>query len=310
MKILAVDVSKDTLMPYDGAKGENVANTPSAISALLGAHPGYAVVCEATSTYHFELVNQAFCKGHRVYVVNPKEARNYKDSLSFRAKTDPLDARYLYEYVLRNEDLLRAFKPLSSEMRDLRAMLGERSMAVETRTALAMSFGKKKSVEQEKVLEALKALIDSLDKKLKALASKFESYEIFLGLPGVGPVIACVLVFIFESRDFESPEEVVAFLGLDIQVKQSGQYKGQGKLSKRGDPLLRYMMCIAGRCLLFTNLAKDKKAQLVAQNRHLPERMVIGARKLVRTAWTLHHRKEHFDQKKWKWVSKKVAFKG
>jgi len=305
MKILAVDVSKATLLVYDGQKSWDLANEHAPIASLLKEHPEAVVVCEATSVYHLELVNQACSRSHRVYVVNPKEARNYKDSLSFRAKTDPLDARFLYEYVLRNQDLLREFKPLGAELRELRSLLGQRATAVETRTALAMSFGKKTTAQQTAVLTALKKLIESTEKALKGLASKFECYERFLELPGVGPVIASVLVFVFESRNFESAGEVVAFLGLDVQVRQSGTYKGQGKLSKRGDPLLRYLVCIAGRCLLFTKLARDKRAQLIAQNRHLPERMVIGARKLIRTAWALHTRRENFDEKKWKWVDSK-----
>jgi len=38
---------------------------------------------------------------------------------------------------------------------------------------------------------------------------------------------------------------VVAYVGLDLEVKQSGKWKGQAKLSKRGSGRLRRMLYLA-----------------------------------------------------------------
>jgi transposase len=301
MKILACDISKDSLMPYSGSLLAQVENSPQAIRKMLDAHPGHIVVCEPTSRYHLELVDLAHSMGRKVYLLNPKEARNYKDSMSFRAKTDELDARYLYEFVLRNHDLLRPYKPISKDLRELKTILGERALVQESRVALASSFGSKTSPEQEAALQALSMLIKSYEKRMKELAGSYQSYNRMLKIPGVGPIVGCALVFVLESKTFHSVDAVIAFLGLDVRIRQSGRFKGQPKLTKRGDGVLRYLLCIAGRCLVNSNLGKQKKAQLLMKNRHLPERMIIGARKVLRTAWHLYSNQLEFDQSKWKW---------
>jgi transposase len=44
-------------------------------------------------------------------------------------------------------------------------------------------------------------------------------------------------------------DQVVAYAGLDIEVKQSGKWKGQAKLSKRGSGRLRRILYLAAvRC--------------------------------------------------------------
>ena len=44
---------------------------------------------------------------------------------------------------------------------------------------------------------------------------------------------------------FQRVDQVVAYAGLDLQVRQSGQWKGQVKLSKRGSGLLRHVLYLA-----------------------------------------------------------------
>jgi transposase len=307
MKVLACDVSKDTLVSFDGLDRSKTANEPEEIVKLLTAHPDHAVVCEPTSVYHLKLVEAAVRLGHKVYLVNPKEARNYKDSLSFRAKTDPLDARYLYEYLRRNEDLLRPYKPPSPELERLRKLLGERHVVVESRTALAQSFGKQCSAAQKKVIESLCCLVKDLERQMAEIARGFESYEILRTIPGVGPLSGYALLFALESIAFESPEALIAFLGLDVRIRESGRFKGRQKLTKRGDPVLRFLLCFAGRGLLTSRFGASKKAELLARRRHFPERLVIAARKILRTAFALFSQKICFDEEKWRWGVDKAA---
>lgn len=48
-----------------------------------------------------------------------------------------------------------------------------------------------------------------------------------------------------EVERFARLDQVVAYVGLDLEVKQSGKYKGQTKLSKRGSGLLRQVLYLA-----------------------------------------------------------------
>jgi len=302
MNILACDVSKFFLTPYDGKLLVDTPNSAAGVRALLLAHAGYTVVCEPTSNYHVVLLDLALELGHEVFLVNPKEAKSYKDSLSFRAKNDPLDARYLYEYVLRNRDLLRAHAPINPALKELRRLIGERSSAVASRTSLSMCFGKGCSKEHEQVLLALTNLIASLEVQMHAIAKTFESYALMRAIPGVGPISACALVYILGSKQFESADQLVAFLGLDVRVRQSGRYKGLGKITKRGDSTLRYLLCAAGRGLLMSNFGANKRLELIQKKRHFAERIVIAARKVLRTAYSLNATHQAFNPSRWTWT--------
>jgi transposase len=49
---------------------------------------------------------------------------------------------------------------------------------------------------------------------------------------------------------FQRTDQVVAYAGLDLEVKQSGKWKGQTKLSKRGSGRLRRILYMAAvRCI-------------------------------------------------------------
>lgn len=302
MKILACDVAKDSVVAYNGSPLPSTKNCKDQIHKLLKQHPDHVVVCEPTGRFHELLVNEAVSLGHRVCVVNPRESHNYKESLSFRAKTDPLDARYLYEYVLRNEDLLRPYKPLTPELKQLRELIGRRHISVECRTALIQSFGRDLDEKQDLVIQALNSLIEDLDKALNKLARSYECYARLMAIPGVGPVSICALIFLLESRSFENDDAMTAFVGLDVRVRQSGKYRGKEKITKRGDPVLRFSLCQAGRGLLNSNYGVPKRKELKSKNRPFAARMVIAARKVIRTAYRLYTAKEEFKPEKWTWA--------
>ena len=81
MQVLAFDVCLSDLDLFDGSGPTQLPNRESDIEQLLKSHPGAIVVCEPTGRYHLQLVEIAVRLGHVVYLVNPREARNYKDSL-------------------------------------------------------------------------------------------------------------------------------------------------------------------------------------------------------------------------------------
>ncbi len=65
-------------------------------------------------------------------------------------------------------------------------------------------------------------------------------YKILRSIPGIGPIIA--LTIIAESGDmkrFSHHRKYLKFCGLDLSTHQSGQFRGQSRLSKRGNSRLR-----------------------------------------------------------------------
>ena len=61
-----------------------------------------------------------------------------------------------------------------------------------------------------------------------------------LSIPELGPMTVAVLQAELGDLDrFARLNQVVAYAGVDLQVRQSGKWKGQTKLSKRGSGHLR-----------------------------------------------------------------------
>jgi len=91
----------------------------------------------------------------------------------------------------------------------------------------------------QKNLELLQGEIDQLlDQDPKATS--------MLGVPEFGPTTVAVLrAALGELTRFTRIDQVVASVGLDLQVKQSGKWKGQTKLSKHGSGRVRRMLSLA-----------------------------------------------------------------
>lgn len=62
--------------------------------------------------------------------------------------------------------------------------------------------------------------------------------------------VAVLLAELGEVARFQRLDQVVAYVGMDIEIKQSGKWRGQAKLSKRGSGLLRRLLYLAAmRCI-------------------------------------------------------------
>lgn len=63
-------------------------------------------------------------------------------------------------------------------------------------------------------------------------------------------MIAVLRAELGDVSRFHRADQVVAYAGLDIEVKESGKWKGQAKLSKRGSGRLRRILYMtAVRCV-------------------------------------------------------------
>jgi transposase len=60
--------------------------------------------------------------------------------------------------------------------------------------------------------------------------------------PGVSAHAAAVLMTHLNGKHFAHRDQLVAYVGLDVQVIQSGTFRGRGKLSKRGNSYIRKVL--------------------------------------------------------------------
>ncbi len=107
-------------------------------------------------------------------------------------------------------------------------------------------------------LRQLLEMIELLERQLDELESEIEVYLSKLNTPitscpGVGNVLgAAILSEIGDISRFSEAKKLVAFIGIDPSVKQSGEFVGtQNKMSKRGSPHLRRAIWLAATVAAF-----------------------------------------------------------
>lgn len=89
-------------------------------------------------------------------------------------------------------------------------------------------------------------------------------------IPGIGPINALtILAEAGDIRRFRHHRQFLKFCGLDLATYQSGQFRGQSKLSKYGNARLRRTFWIAGQIAIRQrdNAFRDKFERYIAKDR-------------------------------------------
>jgi len=124
------------------------------------------------------------------------------------------------------------------------------AQADKVRQAAENSVGMHRGVEAARAsirlllaqLDALKPIREQLESQIQALMGRLPDY--LATLPGASPLS---IVSLFGETDpfeaFTSPSKLIAFAGLDLVVRQSGEYEASRRhISKRGSPFLRHTL--------------------------------------------------------------------
>ena len=120
--------------------------------------------------------------------------------------------------------------------------LAEQSVASPLATA-ARALGLRVLCDQ---LEHTLANLAQVDHELEQLLDHDTGATGLKSTPEFGPhTLAVLRAELGDVSRFSRVEQVVAYVGLDLQVRQSGKWKGQVKLSKRGSGRVRRLLYMA-----------------------------------------------------------------
>jgi len=94
---------------------------------------------------------------------------------------------------------------------------------------------------------ALCRLRQKLEKQVQQRLADHTDFKRLQTIPGIGPVLAMtILAESGDLRRFSHHRKFLKYCGLDLPTTQSGQFRGQPRLSKRGNARLRYALWMAG----------------------------------------------------------------
>jgi len=89
----------------------------------------------------------------------------------------------------------------------------------------------------------VEALVDNVELKLDDLAAANESVQLLRTIPGVGPRLSELVVAVIDDpKRFKNVRQVGAYAGLVPRQYESGQSSRQGRITGRGNPLLRGLL--------------------------------------------------------------------
>lgn len=132
---------------------------------------------------------------------------------------------------------------------------------------------------------------DHIEQQAQGLLGTHADYQRLSQLPGIGPIHALtILAEAGDLRRFHHSRQFLKFCGFDLATHQSGQFRGQSKLSKHGNARLRRTFWMAGQVAVRQreNTFRDKYRRYIAkdpQNRDLKRKALTAvAAKMARVA--------------------------
>jgi transposase len=282
-------------------------NTPEGFArfaawlAGFGGEPAHLCM-EATGAYSLPLADFLSAQGFHVSVVNPAQIAHFAKSELSRAKTDKADAKLIARFCLAMRP--PAWAPPPAEIRELQALLRR----LESLQEMQRMEQNREDTADPAVAASIQFVLATLAQEIKAVREAIGRHVdgnpglrqragLLESIPGVGTTTAAwLLTLLSEHRHFDNAKQAVAFAGLAPRLRQSGQWAGQTRLSKTGDPLLRKALYMPMLSALTFNPAIRAFCQRLKANGKPGKSYVCAAmRKIIHIAFAILKSGKPFD---------------
>ena len=299
--MLGIDVAKATLAValIDSQTRalhwqREVPNSPAGISQLLAwVPPEETWVLEPTGRYSTAVVVAARQAGRLVLLAPPKHAKAFLRSVQERAKTDRLDSRGLALYALAVD--LKPYPVKTDVIEQVDQLLSARRLISRSISSLTQQRAALPTAAAvlSATLTDLQTHLQDLDRQIAEQCRtqpELSDVRRLDAVPGIGAITAAAVTSCLQAKRFTHPDQFVAYIGLDVQVSDSGAHRGQRRLSKHGNAELRRLFYI---CAQATLRARNSPFQAQyererAKGLSATAAICVIARKMARVCWSLH----------------------
>lgn len=187
-----------------------------------------------------------------------------------------------------------------AQRRRLTAIWQEASKSIGCKFGASAKFEAKMLVE---TLRHIRQVISETNEQIENLCQSFSEYEYIRSIPGFGPVIGAMTIgALGDPFRFNSGKQVLKLVGLDLSASRSGKKSENmpASISKKGKAELRYALYQSAMVAstrnehfieYFTNTLRGREREKGIKTKM---RVKLSA-KMLRIAWTLMKKKEHFD---------------
>jgi transposase len=274
------------------------------------------IVLESTGRHH--LLSAFAMSKHNldVRVINPLIANKYIKSSIRKVKTDKRDAEVLAEIAIKEEKLPNRFKADKNVLKikkkvsliaNLDKQIQKICGALNEFEKCSNELGLKLSIAEKQIFKTIKQLKgqkEKLEKEVEKIAIKSEYkqkiIDLYKSIPGVSPYLASLATLFFsEEEHSQSAKQWIAFAGLDVSVRESGNWRGKGKLTKRGNAYLRKRLFQAAwGAMMHDEKFKSYYEHLRSRGKSYVESLTIISRKIVAIMFGIAKHKYCYDNSK------------
>lgn len=207
-------------------------------------------VLESTGHYHFPVALMLTKAGFKVNCINPLITKRYQRASIRNAKSDSIDALRLAEVGIYEKNLLQFtantrainLKRIVSYVNSLETIHQKMRASIECFREMKKVTGLTVNLTHaEKAMEQIKKQIELLIDGAVEITPE-DGLLVADQTDGVSREKLSVLLAILSDKIFPNRDALVAYVGLDVSVRQSGTWKGQGKISKRGNAYARKIL--------------------------------------------------------------------
>ena len=318
---LGIDVAKAKLdcllLDTSNAKrkAKSIANSADGVATLLSwlskqeaALQYVQVIMEPTGVYHEHTLFALAQAGLAVSLVNPAQLRKFAQGIGVKTKTDAADSAVLARYGAANQP--PAWQPPSASARELRALLARRDAVAEDLQRERNRAEKAAAAidTPQRVQHSLNEAIIFLQKELSELQRAIDEHidndpelrriwTLLHSIPGVGERVAGHMTALLAARQFQTAEQLAAYLGLVPVEWQSGaSVHGRPRMSKAGPAHLRQLLYMPAVVAKSCNPhIRAIYGRLLAKGK--PKMAAIGAamRKLAHLCFGVVHSGKPYD---------------
>ena len=324
---LGIDVHKRyaqvAAMDEAGEIVEEVRVLDANLFDLAERYAGAEAAIEATSNYYH--IHDTLSEHLDVTVAHPKELNQIADT---DKKTDRVDTKELARMVRLNS-VPESYVP-TDEIREARARVRGRQTLVENPTKYANKIHgllsdhgitedvKPLTVEGreflrvlslptpwDSLLESYIELIETLNEEIRNLeetieerAGSLKETQLLMTIPGVSYYTALTIYAeLGEISRFDGDKSVVSYVGLNPVIRESGDSRIEGSISKRGSGRVRWLLVQAANTTVHTcnDEHLSRFYERLASRKNSQKAIVVCARKMLVSIYHMLDRGEVYD---------------